>query len=635
VADVSLIRAGRWGLSRPLFIDGGWTTYAMEQHLGSLGAENYFPPRQADGTPLCNAVLVRLSGTITAPSDGNTVLFPRNLADLGDVTLGELTANQRNALRNTLESWLTGYTFTDWDGQRVTVPSFTERTATYTADTTLKEVARHIFRHMAHSVSRPKPSVFESHNTEYLDDFSTDPFSAPRWTNELGTMTWDSVNAEMAAPTTAVWGCRYSINGPGSMDHESQVTHVIDSDSSHCGGPAVRMHNTGTDDWYAFTVLDWNNQNLIEVNRINAGVRSTLAQAYAFTLANNDWITQRAAASGGAGANVVLDVWATNHGTTKPSDPGWIGVDASPPYTYTDSEADRLDDAAHVHCGMAARHYNHDSRHSYWKSRAISDRSGVADTTLEASLTGTASLAAALTTQIHMAAALTGSGALAGALTTQITMEAQLNATGALLAALTTEIRLAAAISGSGTLAGSLQTDIQLAAALQGLGSVTAALTTQIQMAAAFSGSGALAADLDAGSGTLSALLAGTAQLAAALSTQITLAAQLAGSGAVAAALTTEIRLAAQLAASGTLAGDLQTDTSLAAALAGSGSLQAALTTAIELQALLQGSGSLTADLLVAEIIEALNRIAVTLHVGPEVRCPLQVAAQIRREIET
>lgn len=255
-----------------------------------------------------------------------------------------------------------------------------------------------------------------------------------------------------------------------------------------------------------------------------------------------------------------------------------------------------------------------------------------ADTTLAAALSGTASLAAALTTQIQMAAALSGTGTLAGALTTQIQMAAQLNATGALLAALSTEIRLAAAISGSGTLAGSLQTDIRLAAALQGLGSLTAALTTQIQMAAALAGSGTLAADLDAGNGSLSAVLAGTAQLAAALSTQITLAAQLAGSGAVAAALTTEIRMAAQLATSGALAGDLQTDIQLAAALAGSSSLAAALTTAIELQALLQGSGSLTADLLVAEIIAVLNRIAVTLHVGQDIPRGLHVAAQVHRD---
>lgn len=215
------------------------------------------------------------------------------------------------------------------------------------------------------------------------------------------------------------------------------------------------------------------------------------------------------------------------------------------------------------------------------------------------------------------------------------TLAAALSGTASLAAALTTQIQMAAGLNGSGTLVGSLQTDIRLAAALQGLGSLTAALTTQIQMAAVLAGYGTLAADLDAGNGSLSAVLAGTAQLAAALSTQITLAAQLAGYGAVAAALTTEIRLAAQLATSGTLAGALQTDTSLAAALAGSASLQAALTTAIELQALLHGSGSLTADLLVAQVIEALNRIAVTLHVAPEIPCELQVAAQIRREIET
>jgi len=376
MADVSVIEPGRWGFSR--IIDdgaGGWTTHAMQERLATAVQAKY-PPLVGGVYPVPYA-MVRLAGGIVTPSTNDTVLIPRNL-DLAELTLGDLTAQQRQNLRNFLETWIE-YQFVDWDGAIRRMPGLATVVATYTAATLVREVLRDIYRHLGHSTGRPKPILFESHNTEYLDNFGTDPF-ATRWTNELGAATWDSTNFEIHGDVgTNPWGLRYSINGPGSLDHEAQVTHLVNSGSSHCGGPAVRMHNTGTDDWYLFTILDWNDQNLIQVERINGGTPSTLS-SIAFTVADNDWATQRAAAEGGAGANVLLSVWANNHGTSKPSDPGWFGVDGSPTATYTDTSVDRLDDAAHVHCGISARSggLSYDTRHSYWKSRAISDRGGAA-----------------------------------------------------------------------------------------------------------------------------------------------------------------------------------------------------------------------------------------------------------------
>jgi hypothetical protein len=86
----------------------------------------------------------------------------------------------------------------------------------------------------------------------------------------------------------------------------------------------------------------------------------------------------RSAYTGTAGSNVVVDIWYQNHSTSKPSDPGWIGVDGSPDETYTDTAADRLDDSTHLYNGIVwqGQGVDYDTRHSYYKQRAISDRGG-------------------------------------------------------------------------------------------------------------------------------------------------------------------------------------------------------------------------------------------------------------------
>lgn len=376
MADVTTLRAGRWAFSRPLIADGAWTTFAQVQRLAPTIA-HYFPPKVA-GVPALNAVLVRLVGPVTAPTDGNTILFPRDITAT-DMTLAELTAGQRNALQATLTSWLPGYSFTDpVEGPRVIAP-FSDRIATFTGQTTLRAVALDVLRHFGHSASRSRPTVIETHNTEFVDDFDTDPYSAPRWVNDSGSAAWDAGNGELDLSMAGVaFIIRYSANGPGSIEHEAQVTGI--AGDNRMPGPAVRMDDTGADDCYTLEFTDDNNVTFI---RINAGGTPDLLQSTASgTWTTGDWYTRRLAASGAVGANVDLAIWSVDHNTSKPSLGGsgnWQGVDGSPDLTYTDTDANRLDGTNHSQCGIGGRsssNSDYDTRLDFWKERAISDRAG-------------------------------------------------------------------------------------------------------------------------------------------------------------------------------------------------------------------------------------------------------------------
>lgn len=373
MADVSIIAPGRWGFSRIVANVGGWTTDAMQDQLAPQ-IEAHYPPLVA-GTYTVPYALVRLVGPVGTPANNDTVLLPRDL-DLSELTLGDLTAGQRNAVRNFLESTYVAYQFTDWDGTLVNKAGLAATVQTYTNATTLRQVLRDVYRYLGHSLDRPRPALMETHNTEYLDTFATDPYATPRWTNESGTHVWDSGNSELDM-SLAVGGpgARYSVNGPGSIEHESQVTAVENHSMGDAGvGPGVRMHNTGTDDWYT---LWYDAGTTLYLGRWNAGVRTNLT-TFSFTYTNGNFVTARMAAAGTAGSNVALSMWRNHDGASKPADPGWYGADGTPDHTYTDTSVDRLDDSAHAHCGITGRGQgvDYDTRCCFWKSRAISDRGG-------------------------------------------------------------------------------------------------------------------------------------------------------------------------------------------------------------------------------------------------------------------
>lgn len=215
-----------------------------------------------------------------------------------------------------------------------------------------------------------------------------------------------------------------------------------------------------------------------------------------------------------------------------------------------------------------------------------------------ANLTGSATLAAALTTAIRPAAALTGAATLGASLTTAISLASSLSGSATLAAALTAGSTLAAGLSGTATLGASLTTGIALSSALTGTATAAAALTTAIRPAAALNGTATLGAALTT-SIRLAAAPAGAATLAAALTTGIRLAAAPQGSATLAAALTTAIRPAATLSGSATLSASLTAGgaAALASSLSSSATLGASLTTAIRPAASLSGSATLGAAL--------------------------------------
>ena len=105
-----------------------------------------------------------------------------------------------------------------------------------------------------------------------------------------------------------------------------------------------------------------------------------------------------------------------------------------------------------------------------WGTAGVSDdvaavgvaiKESAADILLQASLTTTASVSPALTTQITLSSSISGSASLSGALTT--------------------EIRFASSVSGQATVAASLTTEINLASSVSGTATVAAALTTPVR----------------------------------------------------------------------------------------------------------------------------------------------------------
>ncbi|HYE22753.1 MAG TPA: putative Ig domain-containing protein, partial [Verrucomicrobiae bacterium] len=211
---------------------------------------------------------------------------------------------------------------------------------------------------------------------EFSDNFDTDPYGSGRWVNEMDNAVWDSANGELDTANDNAVAIRYVANSPGSIEHEAQITAMLQT--SRLVGPGVRFDNTGADSMYGM-VLETTGQ--ITIYRWNAGVQTTIANGSSgVTGTNGNFYSMRLAASGTVGGNVVLNAWVVSHGSTKPSDPGWVGSDGSPNLTFTDTAASgtRLDGNQYSQAGIAGRAGVNvdDERHDYFKVRAISDRGG-------------------------------------------------------------------------------------------------------------------------------------------------------------------------------------------------------------------------------------------------------------------
>ncbi len=372
MADLTDLPEGRWGLSRIVeTAPRVFTVAAILQRIGVCRQVSYPPLNAAKTAYTFPFAIVHFPDGVTGTPDADTRLVPNRLLN---TTLGELTAAQRNALRTQLEEWLTGYSYIDWDNTQQVKAAFSA--AGYDNTTTVKRVLLDVCRHLGLTAYRPRPAVFESHNTEYTDDFSTDP--SARWTGILGaTIAHDAANSEMDNNTNDTDAIAYySANDPGSIEQEAQHTYFLDGRATKdYYGTAVRVDGSATDGYVAMAS---NQDDLIYVFRYLAGTRSTTG-SNAKTLAVDEWHTTRIAASGAAGSNVAMSIWDNNHGASKPSsDPGWYGTDGTPDWTVTDSSVDRLDASTHIKCGVGwiGGGVDWDNRASWFKERAISDRGG-------------------------------------------------------------------------------------------------------------------------------------------------------------------------------------------------------------------------------------------------------------------
>jgi hypothetical protein len=357
------IKPGRYAISRIVANGrGGLTTAAMRQRLAP-NMENHFPPL-AGGAARVPWALVWLGGTVGTP-DADTILLP-------DLSLDNTpTTTQRDAIRNAASGRLDAY---EWDSKAIAAFD----TSRVTTTTTAREILDLLLRYMQHSEQRTVRSLTETHNTEYTDDFSTNPNTRWQTYTGWGGYTWDSADGEVDMANDGIIAYTTS---PGSIEHEAQATFLTynTNGAGWSGGATVRMNtSTSVRDAY-FT--EWEpgsgTAGTLYLSRYAAGTYAELA-SYSFDIDTSQFWTVRIAAAGGAGANVVLTVWYSLHGTSKPSDPGWYGVDGSPDRTYTDTAASRLDETANSLCGMGSggASTEYDTRHDFFKVRAISDRGG-------------------------------------------------------------------------------------------------------------------------------------------------------------------------------------------------------------------------------------------------------------------
>lgn len=378
-ADVSNVQDGVWGISlieKTTNPDGSidFTTVAARQRHATK-VEMYYPPLNETKTDYTRPyALVRLVGNVQ-PSNAETIVLP----DLA-VRFNNLTLTQRNVLKTQLSDRFPAYQFRDYDGTIKSKQAISDTITTQGDSMDMRALVTALYSYMGHSIQRPRAVAYEWHNTEYTDNFTTD--TSANWTTYTGTagFTYDSANGEMDFDGDNNIGHYYNANNSGSMEHEAQLTGL---NAGRELGPGVRMQSgAGNYNGYGVTIDQFGNYQLWKVV---AGTRTQLELVDMGVRGTTDWTTQRLAASGGNGANVVLNYWWTNHGTTKPSDPGWIGVDASPNETYTDTAADRLDDSSlNLENGVLGRgNIGGDSNSDFFKLRAISDRGGAAAATVD------------------------------------------------------------------------------------------------------------------------------------------------------------------------------------------------------------------------------------------------------------
>ena len=215
------------------------------------------------------------------------------------------------------------------------------------------------------------------------------------------------------------------------------------------------------------------------------------------------------------------------------------------------------------------------------------------------------------TTGAEFAAAISGTATVAGALSTAITLGAAASGVATTAGALTTAITLGASLSAVGTAAADLTNAITLATAVSAAATATAGLATAITLTAQAPAVATVAADLTVAGILLAAAVDATATTAGVLTTAITLSAAASTSASASGGLATAIHAVAAITASAATVGALTTVIAAAAAVSATATTVGTLATAIVLGGAAPFSAAVAADLLA-------GRIPVVITVGRE-----------------
>lgn len=211
------------------------------------------------------------------------------------------------------------------------------------------------------------------------DNFNAD--SSADW-NAQGSAFYDrdAVNGELIQDWSD-YGALIHDNNTGSIECEAQLTGRLPSVTlNHWAGPGVRL--TAGNGYGIVFAADYDGggppgSGGLTLIRYNA---ETLTALMYFSLAPGipttlDWLTIRMAVEGVVNANAAIKIWVQEHGSSKPSDPGWIGDDNDPDFTFTDTDANRLDASGDIGVGICGlQNVGNTTRGDYWRARAISDR---------------------------------------------------------------------------------------------------------------------------------------------------------------------------------------------------------------------------------------------------------------------
>ena len=193
-SEITLQSGGRWAISKIIRnVRGNWTTTVSQNKLAPV-IHNYFPPQNIDGTYAGEYALVWLDGNVKTP-DADTILLPNLVLD---DTLVKLSSVNQNTLKSNLGDRFPGYSYLDYKNEAISVADFDA--SLYDSNIPFKQVLQDIYKFLQHSSYRSKPVGETTHNTEYTDNYDTDP--ATRWTARLNTFSYDSVNGEVSTVGT-------------------------------------------------------------------------------------------------------------------------------------------------------------------------------------------------------------------------------------------------------------------------------------------------------------------------------------------------------------------------------------------------------------------------------------------------